>query len=372
MSRADDVASLFQRFGANADGYLEIDNEFDYREPSAPQSVAHAPPVAPAVVELKSPVAAVPCEPEPVAGPATTVSSPLGHLLAEVALARQAEAAARNTEALVQALPKTPCVRVEAQVIAVISSKGGVGKSTLSAALATAIRLPDGLTIAIDLDAQNALQHHLNVSPDVAGMAAASLTGENWRTLLVAGSDHTSLLRHGTQTPDERRALERYLDNDPQWLVRQIARMELSARDVVILDVPNGDERMLEQALNAATQVLAVVTADAACYLTLDQLDARLASLTAGERTPACGFVINRFDDSRSFSCDMAQVTTRRLGDRLLGVVRQDPALDEALAYGHNPLHAPGADRGIQDLRTLADTLVSRLTAQSAQESVQP
>lgn len=369
MSRADDVASLFQRFGANSDGYLEIDNRFDYREPSPSRPLAHVQPATAAIIEVKP---ATPCEPEPAPAPVAAVSSPLGHLLTEVALARQAEAAARNTEALVQALPKTPAAHIDAHVIAVISAKGGVGKSTLSAALATAIRLPDGSTVAIDLDAQNALQHLLNVSPDVAGMAAASLAGENWRTLLAAGSGNTSLLRHGTQTPDERRALERYLDNDPQWLARQIARMELSADDVVILDVPGGDDRMLEQALNAASQVLAVVTADAACYLTLDQLDARLASITAGERAPAWGFVINRFDDSRSFSCDMVQVITRRLGDRLLGVVHQDPALDEALAYGHNPLQAPGAGRGVQDLRTLADTLASLLVAQSAEESVQP
>ena len=370
MSRADDVASLFQRFGANSDGYLEIDNTFDYREPPATKPIAHAQPMTPAIVEVTPAALATPDEPEPATIAAS--SSPLGHLLTEAARARQAEAAARNTEALVQALPKTPSAQIDAHVIAVISAKGGVGKSTLSAALATAIRLPDGLTVAIDLDPQNALQHLLNVSPDVAGMAAASLTGDNWHTLLATGSGDTSLLRHGAQTPDERRALERYLDNDPQWLVRQIARMELGANDVVILDVPGGDERMLQQALNAATQVLAVVTADAACYLTLDQLDARLASVANDEPMPAWDFVINRFDESRSFSCDMAQVITRRLGDRLLGVVHQDPALDEALAFGHNPLQAPGAGRGVQDLRTLADTLASRLVAQSAEESVQP
>ncbi|RML25782.1 hypothetical protein APX70_04761, partial [Pseudomonas syringae pv. maculicola] len=42
MSRADDVANLFQRFGASSDGYLETDNSLDYQE----SSVSSTPSVA--------------------------------------------------------------------------------------------------------------------------------------------------------------------------------------------------------------------------------------------------------------------------------------------------------------------------------------
>jgi cellulose synthase operon protein YhjQ len=372
MSPADDVASLFQRFGASSDSYLEIESTFDYREPA----VVQAPPVA---IQARSDVQAaqLPIEtsrddPEHLQSTTRSSPGPLGHLLAEVALARQAEAAARTTEVLAQSLGKEPAVRSQAQVIAVISSKGGVGKSTLSAALATTVRLPGGLTAAIDLDSQNALQHHLSVSPDAGGLATASLTGENWRTLLAAGSGDTLLLRHGSQTQDERHALQLFLENDSQWLVRQIARMELNARDVLVLDVPCGDARLLEQALNAASQILVVITPDAACYLTLDELESRLESTLTRDRAPACEFVINRFDGTRSFTRDMAEVMVRRLGDRLLGLVHEDHALGEALAYGHNPAQAPDATHAVQDLLSLGNTLVSRLKNPSVQESPQP
>lgn len=371
MSRADDVASLFQRFGASSDSYLEIETRFDYREPETVQVPPAAVQVQPAVVAAEPP-AEPPRASDHSEPPARSGSGPLGHLLVEVALARQAEAAARATEVLVQSLSKKPPVRSQAQVIAVISAKGGVGKSTLSAALATTVRLPGGLTVAIDLDSQNALQHHLSVSPDAAGMATASLAGENWRTLLAAGSGDTCLLRHGSQTQDEHHALQLFLENDSQWLVRQIARMELSARDVVVLDVPCGDARMLEQALNAASQIVVVVTPDAACYLILDALESRLESTLTRDQAPACHFVVNRFDDTRSFTRDMAEVIVRRLGDRLLGLVHEDPALGEALAYGHNPVQAPHATHAVQDLLDLADALISRLKNPSVRESAQP
>jgi cellulose synthase operon protein YhjQ len=377
MSRADDVASLFQRFGASSDGYLEIENTFEYREPAVtvaqPAMVnTPAPAPTPASQRVAPPQPQLPVQPEPTSVPTPPVSGPLGNLLAEVALARQAEAAARTTEVLVQAMSKEPPALIEAQVIAVISAKGGVGKTTLSAALASTVRLPGGRTVAIDLDPQNALRHHLSVSPDTAGMGSASLTGENWNSLLLPGSADTCLLPYGSLDQDERRTLELFLENDPRWLVRQIARMGLGSRDVVVLDVPCGDARMLEQTLNAATQILVVVTADAACYLTLDRLEGLLAPTLSSEQPPACGFVLNQFEASRAFSRDMAEVTARRLGERLLGVIHKDHGLGEALAYGHNPLQAPGAAQGVQDLLALSDALMTRLTNQGAQESLLP
>lgn len=377
MSRADDVASLFQRFGASSDGYLEMENSFEYREPAVAaaqplkaRTTAPAPTPTSQIVAPSQPQ--LPVQPEPASAPIPPVSGPLGHLLAEVALARQAEAAARTTEVLAQAMSKEPPALIDAQVLAVISAKGGVGKTTLSAALASTVRLPGGRTVAIDLDPQNALRHHLAVSPDTAGMGNASLTGESWSSLLLPGSADTCVLPYGSLEQDERRALELFLENDPRWLVRQIARMGLGSQDVVVLDVPCGDARMLEQALNVATQILVVVTADAACYLTLDRLEDLLAPTLSSEQPPACGFVLNQFEASRAFSRDMAEVTARRLGDRLLGVIHKDYALGEALAYGHNPLQAPGAAQGVQDLLALSDALLTRLTNQGVQESLLP
>ncbi|MEI7537803.1 MAG: AAA family ATPase, partial [Comamonadaceae bacterium] len=56
------------------------------------------------------------------------------------------------------------------QVIAFISGKGGVGKTTLAANVAIALAQEGKRVLLIDLDVQNALRLHLGMDPlDIAG-----------------------------------------------------------------------------------------------------------------------------------------------------------------------------------------------------------
>ncbi|MNO80839.1 Septum site-determining protein MinD [compost metagenome] len=374
MNRTDDISNLFNRFGASADSYLEFGSHFDYKEkpltlvPAAPAPVAEVDQpdeqyeraAADATNGMETPLV-----PADSAQPA----APLRHLLAEVALARQAEAQARNEEALRQALPHGRPAKTRAHVIAVISAKGGVGKSTLASALTTALRLEGGRTLAIDLDPQNALQYHLGAEPDVAGMAYASLKGEDWKSLLLAGSAGSLLLPYGSVTEDERRTLERYLENDRYWLAGQLASMDLSENDVVILDTPPGRTSYLTQALMVADQVLVVATADAACFVTLDQMERLLEERGARGQAPLCNYVINQFDSDRLFCRDMHEVLKRRLGSRLLGVVALDHAIGEALAYGENPLLQAESSQACRDMLMLTDRVKTQLNAMAVAES---
>jgi cellulose synthase operon protein YhjQ len=379
MSRADDISNLFNGFGASADSYLEFGSQFDYKEkplalvPAASESA----PVP--VIEFAQPViqlddallmdSAVVHEAELPLVKTPLTAAPLRHLLAEVALARQVEAQARNAETLRQALPHGRPAKTRAHVIALVSAKGGVGKSTLASALTTALRLKGGQTLAIDLDPQNALQHHLCVEPDVAGMGNASLKGENWKSLLLACPAGSLLLPYGAVTEVERRELERYLANDPYWLAGQLANMDLGENDVVILDTPPGRTTYLDQALMVADQVLVVATADAACFVTLDQMERLLDERMAHGPVPLCSYVVNQFDGSRLFHRDMHEVLKRRLGSSLLGVVALDHVVGEALAYGHNPLLEAESSPACQDMLMLSDKLKAQMKSMDIAES---
>lgn len=187
MSRADDVANLFQRFGASSDVYLETDNSLDYQESSVSSTPSVALQRATSQPSIEQPCAEQSAQNNAPAPDSITpdktrriAADTLAKLLAEAVQARQAEAQARNNEALAQSMGKEQLSRTPAHVIAVVSAKGGVGKSTLSAALTSLVKVPGGQTLAIDLDPQDALQHHLNASPDVAGLggpASAARTG---------------------------------------------------------------------------------------------------------------------------------------------------------------------------------------------------
>lgn len=382
MKRTDDIGNLFRSFGASTDHYLEIDDEFDYQEkvlrarPVEALALSHVVALDPSHGDTDS-VLANASSPEGVidsvdADMSTTqrpAIAPLRDLLQEVARGREDEARARNQQALLQSLSKEPLSVSKAQIVAMVSPKGGVGKTTLSAGLATLLRLKGGQTLAIDLDPQSALQYHLQVSPHVVGMGNASLMGENWRSLLLPGSAGTQLLPYGMLNEEDRRTLERYMDSDPQWLARQLARMDLGENDVVVIDTPPGRTAYLEQVLAVADHVLVIVTADAASYQTLDQMD-RLLVANASRAVPAvCSYVINQFDASRAFSRDMRVVLERRLGSQLLGVVSVDHDISEALAYGRNPLEGICASAGCKDMLALGRAMTAQLMKHKATES---
>ncbi|WP_269799934.1 AAA family ATPase [Herbaspirillum huttiense] len=118
--------------------------------------------VPPSVVDVAAPVSAKIASLVPPAPPA--VPTLLRSMLGEAAQQRQAQQEA-SPEGGSAGLSYGPPPSTPAHVIAVVSPKGGVGKTTLCSALACSLAR-HGRVIAIDLDPQNALQYHLGVSAD--------------------------------------------------------------------------------------------------------------------------------------------------------------------------------------------------------------
>lgn len=373
MNRTDDISNLFSRFGANPDSYHEFESQFDYQETAllldktggaVEPRVADVPvraalsavsPVAPAAEPVSR--AVEPQHPPTQAPPMTAadVASPLRNLLAEVVLARQARTQGLHT----QTQPLAP--KCKAYIVALVSPKGGVGKTTLGAGLASSLRMEGGKTLAIDLDPQNALQYHLGIEPGVTGLGSASEVDTLWSDRLQQGFAGAQLLPHGVLSDEEHDALQSAMALDRHWLARQLDRMGLGENDVVILDTPTGRSAYLEQALDVADQVIVVTTADAASFIALDQMDRLLGAAGVRPAPPVCSYVVNQFDADREFSRDMLEVLKRRLGAQLLAVIAMDNTLGEALAYGRNPLTSPGSSTACQDMLLLGEQLKARL-----------
>ena len=353
MSRTDDISNLFSRFGATSDSYHEFDSQFDY--PNTPPAQVKSPLLAqaaapvPVGLPLVAPAQEVSVQPE-VQAPlmsSADVATPLRNLLAEVALARQAE-----TQSL-QAQLRTP--QCKARVVVLVSAKGGVGKTTLAASLASSVRLEGGKTLAIDLDPQNALHHHLGIASGVTGMGST-----HWSSHLQQGFNDVQVLPYGVLSDEQHCALEREMSQDRHWLARQLERMALGTHDLVIVDTPSGRSAYLQQALDVADQVLVVTAADAASFIALEHMDRLLGADVARS------YVVNRFEPDREFSRDMLQVLKRRLGAQLMAVVVQDHSFGEALAYGHNPLAAPAGSAGGEGVLQLGEQLKTVLQSTRA------
>ena len=332
----------------------------------SPVLAAPVTPEIPAVVAASESAPVVP-EEQLLHVAAATAPAKLRNLLAEVIQARQVEAQVLSDEALRHAATKARPAKCKAHIVVLVSLKGGVGKTTLSAGLASSLRMGGGRTLAIDLDPQNALQFHLGVEQSVSGIGSADMAGKNWNDRLQHGFDGSLLLPYGVLSDDECHSLTREMAEDRHWLARQLDSMNLGEQDVVIIDTPTGSTPYLEQALDVADEVIVVTTADAASFITLDQIDRVLGASDVRPAYSHCNYVVNQFDASREFSRDMLQVLKRRLGEQLMAVVSLDNTLGEALAYGRNPLAMAEASVACGDVLLLGDQLKARFETSRAQ-----
>ena len=84
-------------------------------------------------------------------------------------------------------------------LICIASPKGGVGKTTVAANLAHALRRAGRQALAIDFDPQSALRLHFGVPlADGAGFAAELVQGGSWRPHIRQTPAGVALLPHGT------------------------------------------------------------------------------------------------------------------------------------------------------------------------------
>lgn len=196
-------------------------------------------------------------------------------------------------------------------LILVHSPKGGAGSTFLAARLAMELAARGHQVTAIDFTYQDALKLHFGLPPAQELNAYDDARAD---PLVVAGvrlvQGHA-----GSQHPDSRRAL-------------QTGKLFADHDMIVVADVAS-DDRTLKAALmpHAALHVCAILPRPAS-----------LAALTKLDQdTPAVELdktvlVLNQLDDRSRLSRDTHSFVRQLFGDQLIGTVRRDEALNEALA----------------------------------------
>lgn len=247
------------------------------------------------------------------------------------------------------------------KVVVVVSATGGVGRSTLAAALASGLQRQGHPALALELDPQNALRHHLCPGFDLPGVGSTSLLNQTWQALPCRGFAGCRLVAFGETDLVQQQSLDRWLGQDLDFLGKRLAELGLNGQDTVIIDVPAGNTVYLSQALSVADTVLVVVKPDAASFRRLAKMDELLAPYLASETPPRRFYVINQVDSTHAFSQDMTEVFKLRLGDAVLGTVQRDPTFSEARAYGRDPLDPAANSIGCQDVCALSRALKGRM-----------
>ncbi|KAF1006244.1 MAG: Cellulose biosynthesis protein BcsQ [Pseudomonas fluorescens] len=245
-----------------------------------------------------------------------------------------------------------------ANVVALVSINGGVGRSTLVTALSSGLQRLGQPVVAVDLDPQNALHNHFGLEPATPGIGRTSLRHEPWQQILHTGFGGCQVIPFGETDLQQQESLQRWLKQEPDWLARHLSALDLSPRHTVIIDTPAGNNPYLHQALNVADVVLVIARTDAASLGTLAQMDQLLAPYLERQAAPRCHHVINQLDESSGFSLDMARVFEKRLGSNLLEMVHRDPVISESLASSSDPLDYDARSVACDDIHELSHLLL--------------
>lgn len=251
------------------------------------------------------------------------------------------------------------------KLIAVVSAKGGVGKTTVTANLAAAFARSGRHILLVDLDPQNALRFHLGINPrEVCGSARATLGDGTWADACVVAPNGVVLLPYGVINEDDRSDFETILVADPHWLRRNLEALGLPPDTCVLIDTPPGPSVYLRQALGAANLALIVSLADAASYATLPMMDSLVHDYCLENANfIGCTHVINQIDSTAQLSLDVTQVLRHKLVNRIAGTVQRDQAVSEALAFERSVLDYREESRAAHDFIALSQVIHALLTA---------
>ena len=245
------------------------------------------------------------------------------------------------------------------KIIAIVSAKGGVGNTTVTATLSTALRYRGNAVITADLDPQNALRFHFGLDPqDISGISRATLAGQPWREACFQSASGVVVLPFGSVNEADRDAFEDHLDANPRWLREQLGTLGLEDDDIVVLDTPPGPSVYMRQALTTASVVVIVTLPDAASYATLPMMEGLVQTYcTRRPDFSSYSYVINQVDNSRQLAKDVVQVMNANFGERVIGLIHQDPSVSEALAYDKSVLDYDDRCQATKDFVECTDRL---------------
>ncbi len=243
------------------------------------------------------------------------------------------------------------------QVIAFISGKGGVGKTTLAANAAVALAQRKQKVLLIDLDPQNAQRLHLGMDPDeIAGLIREGISPAG----IFDSPFGISFIPFGRVSETELEEFEEKLRIYPHWLADGIESLGLDIFDFIILDTPPGPTVYLHQALLAAHRALVVVLADAASYATVPRIRALVEEYTAG-RTDFMGMnlLINQMPIHSKLGHHVRTALYADYARQLVPVaIHRDAKVSQALAFERPVLeYEPGCKASL-DIQYLADWLL--------------
>lgn len=245
-------------------------------------------------------------------------------------------------------------------IVSLVSVKGGVGKSTLTASLATAVsrRLGGHRVAAIDLDPQNSLSWHLGLGNRRSlGLLNRASAGTPAPSPVLSAATGVRCIAFGDGDDAQHHALEDRLAGNPRWLSELVSFDDEAL--ITFIDTPSGLSVFQQHAIANSQIVLTIMQPDAASYATMLDMQHSL-NRHAGQAN--CFHVLNKYNSRDPLAVDSVEILRKHFGERLApSFINHDEGVREAFALQQTSLeHAPHSQAS-HDIDQLGRWLLERL-----------